>query len=275
MQQGWIKLHRQSIESPVFQSSNLWHVWTWCLMKASHAESKFLWNGKEEILFPGQFISGRIKGGAECNMNPSTFWKQIHTLETLEQIASQCNNRFTVFTVINWAKYQIEEKSVTAKEQPSNNQVTTKEQPSNTFKNVKNERMKEKTLKGFLPESDEYKIAEYLYKQILNHLPTLKPPNLQQWATDADRLLRIDKRDKHEVALVIKWAQSDPFWKTNILSVSKLRTKYDTLNAKRLNHAITPNLVTFKKRNGYAGFDRSKYPTLAGVSEDGIEPPVV
>ena len=50
---------------------------------------------------------------------------------------------------------------------------------------------------------------------------------------DAIRLL-ID-RDGHDVddiARIIRWCQADEFWRTNILSASKLREKYGQLSAK-------------------------------------------
>lgn len=48
-----------------------------------------------------------------------------------------------------------------------------------------------------------------------------------------DLIFRIDRRSAADVEAVIRFAQADPFWQSNILSVGKLRDKYDTLNAKR------------------------------------------
>ena len=48
-----------------------------------------------------------------------------------------------------------------------------------------------------------------------------------------DALMHLDHRPPEEVEAVIRFAQADPFWKTNILSVEKLRKQYDQLNAKR------------------------------------------
>lgn len=81
-------------------------------------------------------------------------------------------------------------------------------------------------------ESVEYKLADFLHKKILAHYPTLKPCNLNHWAKQVDLMIRIDGRDPQEIVKVIKFAQADQFWKTNILSTSSLREKYDTLKMK-------------------------------------------
>ena len=66
------------------------------------------------------------------------------------------------------------------------------------------------------------------------NVPTLKEPNLQQWARSFDVALRNDERmaEAHFVAEVIKWACSDSFWRANIQSPEKLRKQFDQLTAK-------------------------------------------
>jgi hypothetical protein len=51
----------------------------------------------------------------------------------------------------------------------------------------------------------------------------------ERWRTEARLLLDRDKRPPEEVRAVITWATSDTFWKANILSIPKLREKYDQL----------------------------------------------
>ena len=66
------------------------------------------------------------------------------------------------------------------------------------------------------------------------NVPTLKEPNLQNWAQNFDVALRNDERmaEPPFVAEVIKWACSDLFWRTNIQSPDKLRKQFDQLTAK-------------------------------------------
>lgn len=84
--------------------------------------------------------------------------------------------------------------------------------------------------KKFADESIPMKLAMHLKKEILNQDPSTKvPDDLTNWAIEADRMIRLDKRDPEEAAYLITWAQNDPFWRANILSMAKFRKQYDTL----------------------------------------------
>lgn len=50
-----------------------------------------------------------------------------------------------------------------------------------------------------------------------------------KWRTEARLLLDRDKREPSEIRAVIDWSTSDSFWRANILSIPKLREKYDQL----------------------------------------------
>lgn len=50
-----------------------------------------------------------------------------------------------------------------------------------------------------------------------------------KWRTEARLLLDRDQKDPTEIRAVIDWATGDSFWRANILSVPKLREKYDQL----------------------------------------------
>lgn len=57
-----------------------------------------------------------------------------------------------------------------------------------------------------------------------------KRPNIGKGWRDAARLmLDRDGRDHTEATRLIDWSQQDNFWRTNILSMPKLREKYDQL----------------------------------------------
>lgn len=85
----------------------------------------------------------------------------------------------------------------------------------------------------FSQDSHAYKLSMHLLQRIKANNPKAKEPkNLQRWAADMDKILRIDQRDPQEVKQVIDWCQSDEFWYTNILSPAKLRKQYDKLYPK-------------------------------------------
>jgi Txe/YoeB family toxin of Txe-Axe toxin-antitoxin module len=85
----------------------------------------------------------------------------------------------------------------------------------------------------FDQESVPYRLAAFLLAEILKNDAQFKRPNLQSWAADFEKLVRIDKREAKEIAELIKWVQRDPFERANVLSASKLRKRYSALLLKR------------------------------------------
>ena len=79
-------------------------------------------------------------------------------------------------------------------------------------------------------------LAEHIYLKIKEVAPKTQVPNYNSWA-DSVRLMR--ERDNHtleEIKDVFIWANSDSFWRTNILSPAKLREKFVELHAKMGNN---------------------------------------
>ena len=97
--------------------------------------------------------------------------------------------------------------------------------------------------KTFLSDSIEYRLAEYLFNHILKNNPKHKPVNIQSWAKSIDLMLRVDNREVEEIKQVIRWCQQDEFWRTNILSASKLREQYDALILKMNNKKGEPQTI--------------------------------
>ncbi len=128
---------------------------------------------------------------------------------------------------------------------------------------VKTERKTVKEREVYSPDSLPYQLSELLLQKILEHLPGYKKPDLQKWAWQMDALMRLDRRQPEEIKAVILFAQGDSFWRTNILSVDKLRKQYDQLNSRRLQARASPAVrkQSSSKLNGeeadeYNGFFR-------------------
>lgn len=85
---------------------------------------------------------------------------------------------------------------------------------------------------SFSQNSIEFELSSSLLSNIRNHKPDFKEPNLQKWAESVDLMIRVDKRSSTKIREVMKWCQSDEFWRSNILSMSKLRKQFDALEIK-------------------------------------------
>ncbi|MFC7219245.1 hypothetical protein ACFQLX_13865 [Streptomyces polyrhachis] len=69
---------------------------------------------------------------------------------------------------------------------------------------------------------------------------SLRPSVTGRWRTEARLMLDKDHRTLSQVLTAISWCQNDPFWRSNILSIPKLREKYDQLRLAALRQQQAP-----------------------------------
>jgi len=60
-------------------------------------------------------------------------------------------------------------------------------------------------------------------------LRTLTPKRQETWINECRKLREIDKRTPEQIEQIIIFSQDDSFWKSNILSMAKLRKQFDQL----------------------------------------------
>lgn len=134
-QQGWIKLYRKLLNSPIFSSEKGLKVWVWCLLKATHGGYEQYVGRSLVKLKPGEFVFGRKVAAGELRMKQSTIWGWISQLKSDSYVNINTNNKYSVISIINWKYYQ----GLNSK---TNNRVTTNRQQMDTNKKdkkVKNE----------------------------------------------------------------------------------------------------------------------------------------
>ncbi|SFF11994.1 hypothetical protein SAMN05216251_108244 [Actinacidiphila alni] len=76
-------------------------------------------------------------------------------------------------------------------------------------------------------------------EQVCNHLAdrieangSRRPRVTDRWRTAARLLIDQDKREVDQILRAIDWCQADPFWRANVMSMPKLRERYDQLRLK-------------------------------------------
>lgn len=72
------------------------------------------------------------------------------------------------------------------------------------------------------------RLAE-LFATLIEANGSTRPTVTDTWKTTLERMHRLDGRTWVDIEAAIRWAQADEFWRANILSPAKLRTKFDTL----------------------------------------------
>ncbi len=252
-----MKIHRSILLHPVFQDSELLHVFLYCLAKANHKPGRVLFPQSEEgelTVERGQFIFGQRKAAKETGVNARTAHRKLILLEKLGILSRSVSRRFTVVTVNNYSRYQDNPNQVDPlPDSLVSHPCPTSVPPVSTNKNNKNDKKKEchsRTLqsgrKVFSFDSIEYELSNLLLTEIRKNDENFlvsspracaegasasggEAPSLQRWALQIDRLIRLDHRPPEEIRQVIVFAQTSSFWRSNILSAQKLREKYTTL----------------------------------------------
>ena len=254
---GYFKLYRKITENPIFENPITLKFFIWCLSKSTYKEREVLINNQVIELEKGQFIFGRKKASLELNMSEQVVRTQLKILEKLNVISVKSTNKFSIITVINWGVYQCQEENLTNK-QPTDNQQRTNNEPTDNQQITTNNKVKKdnKEKKDNKKENKELFVAtkvatpkfennsveiltsKYLATKILKLNSNAKVPKtdaeLQKWAKHVDLILRVDERPLSDLKEVLKFATTDTFWQSNILSTKKLRDKYDQLYLKMI-----------------------------------------
>ncbi len=142
MKEGWISLHRSITEHAVFQDAEVFKVWVWIILNASYCDKTALVGKKVVNLRTGQFVFGRKTASQQLNMCESKVYRIVKMLEEMGSIKIDANNKFSIITVENWAKYQGDEQKLNKRrtdvEQKLN--TTNKENKDNNINNYYNAR---------------------------------------------------------------------------------------------------------------------------------------
>ena len=102
--QGYIKLYRKLMDSPIWSDPHYLKLWIYCLLKATHKERKVIIGNKTVTLYPGQFITGRKTLADDLNegmkpkqqLSESTWWRYLKNLEEWGIFKTKKTNKYSV-----------------------------------------------------------------------------------------------------------------------------------------------------------------------------------
>lgn len=79
----------------------------------------------------------------------------------------------------------------------------------------------------------EYQCVDMLIKSCVSVFPNSKVPvtdvEKRKWASEIERMKRLDNRSESDIIEALTYATTDSFWKANIRSTKKFREKFETL----------------------------------------------
>lgn len=170
---GWIKLHRQIVNSSKFADPDILRLWILCLTKAAHKETVAVIDRQEIPLLPGQFVTGRFSLDSDYNaglaprkkIKDTTLWNWLQRLEKWGDLDIKSTNKYSVVTVLKWCEYQ---ESLTTEPQQIDNRLTTEPQQFDTNKNVKKEKNDKKDKEVKKAYSENVHLTESEYQRLID-----------------------------------------------------------------------------------------------------------
>jgi len=180
MADGWIKLHRQTIDSEWFTDVSTNHLFIYCVIRANHKDTR--WQGVN--IGRGQFITSLDSLSSGTGLSVRQVRTSLKKLITTSQLTSQSTNKYRLITIVSYDKYQGDDKPV---DKPATSQRQTNDKPATTDKNEKNKKKekKEEALplwlpldewNGFIAERKKQRAAptENAKKLLIKKLDTLR-----------------------------------------------------------------------------------------------------
>lgn len=99
---GFVKIHRKIFEWGWYSDINTFRVFVHMILKANWKEGKF----KDTTVPRGSFVSSIAKLSEETGLTNDEVRTAISHLINTKEITKRSTNRYTVFTVVNYALYQ-------------------------------------------------------------------------------------------------------------------------------------------------------------------------
>ena len=163
MYEGFVKLPRDIVNWRWFADDKVFKVYVYLLVNAAFKPMEW----KKENLEKGQLITGRKRLATALGMSESAVRNALANLESTGEIAIKTTNKYSVITLLKWAKtqgsdYFFADKSPTNNQQPANKSPQYKKE--NNVNNVKNNyaRPREKKYDIYSGSIDWSKIDEII-----------------------------------------------------------------------------------------------------------------
>jgi hypothetical protein len=76
-------------------------------------------------------------------------------------------------------------------------------------------------------------LARWMHGRVLQNIPDLPHPDLDEWAADIASMRSIDRRETQDIVRLFAWAVADKFWAKVLIAPARLRRNWDELRRRR------------------------------------------
>jgi DNA-binding MarR family transcriptional regulator len=184
---GWIKLHRQLLESDIWtcEPFSRGQAWVDLLLLANHKDSFFYKRGNKIDVKRGQVGRSVVELSNRWKWSRSKVNKFLKDLEKEQQIEQQKSSVTQIVTLINYDEYQEKEQQT---EQQKSSRRAAEEQQKDTYKNVKNVKKekninnaREKELNNFMKMEKPKRVFDQIMFECKNFSKIEKPMDYESF----------------------------------------------------------------------------------------------
>lgn len=186
MNNGWIKLHKKFIESPVWLYSvqarlpQLLQLWMHLLLSANFEEKKWYDGQQENIIPAGSLITSQKHISETLDISRTSVRTCLSHLVKMNMITIKVTNKWTQVWIVNWGKYQSvnSDSNQQADHRITNDKTSTEHQLNTTkeYKDIKNTRILTNVNRTSPFGSEEINLVIGEFSKRLGRIPADKYP---------------------------------------------------------------------------------------------------
>jgi hypothetical protein len=217
---GYITLHRKIRDWQWYHVDYMYKFFTELLFLANLKDKKW----KTIIIPRGSFITSIHHLSEYTGLTVRQVRTGVARLQSTGELTIKTTNKYTMITITNYNTYQLMPNYY---DKQDDKQMTNERQQLNKGNNIG---IKKNTINtNYVASEDEIYLCDLLKSKILENNPKARVNNGMGWYRECSIMLINEQRTKEDIESVIIWCQQDNFWKSNILSMKKLREKFDQL----------------------------------------------
>ena len=213
MNRGYVKVWRKIEDSGLIQLPNTLALFMHLLLNATHKDRKMGTPSGVIDVKRGQFVSGRIELASRLKQSEQQIRTSLKRLEDLEIISINTTNRYSVYTIENYSKYQDTDEASnqqTTNKQPTNNQQTTTKQECNNL-NIE-ECNKNNTQKNeFFADVDSQLLNDYIQVRKAKRAPKVSKTVYDSFVREC-KLAQITITDALRICVERNWVGFKADW---------------------------------------------------------------
>lgn len=175
---GWVSIHRKIRDCVIWSGDEPFDrrsAWIDLILMANHEDKEILFNGNPLIVKRGQRITSLRNLAERWHWSVNRVRRYLSTLESLEMVHRECDNRRTLLTIVNYGEYQIDGTQTNTQTDTQTNTQTEHRRihRRHTNNNENNENNENKNIYGEfrhvkLSEKDLQKLHDEYGEQITN-----------------------------------------------------------------------------------------------------------